>query len=231
MNNKWCVYAHINKSDGSVYVGITSQKLSDRFRNGNGYRKSIYFWRAIQKYGWDNFVHMVVAENLSEQSAKEIERVVISSLRDKDIPLYNLTDGGEGMSGSRISEDAINRLRLKLKGRPKSDEHRRKISESRRGRFAGSDNPNYGNHLSDEAKKRIGDSHRGTNNVNYGKAGQQTTASKRVAQYTMDGELISEYPSLSEASRKTGIGISGISKCCRGDYPQSHGYVWKFINC
>ena len=77
MNNKWCVYAHINKTDGNVYIGITSQKLSDRFRNGNGYRKSIYFWRTIQKYGWDNFVHMVVAENLSEQSAKEIERVVI----------------------------------------------------------------------------------------------------------------------------------------------------------
>lgn len=230
MDNKWYVYAHINKTNGNVYVGITSQKLSERFRNGNGYKKSTYFWRAIEKYGWDGFKHIVVAKDLSEQSAKEIERIVISSLKGQSIPLYNLTIGGEGMAGSRISEDSIEKIRNALKGRPKTESHRQKLSESRKGRFAGKDNPNYGHHLSDEAKRRIGDARRGPKNSNFGKAGQETTASKRVAQYSLDGQLIAEYPSLSEASRVSGIGLSGISKCCRGSFSQSQGYIWKFTN-
>lgn len=230
MDKKWSVYAHINKANGDVYIGITSQKLSERFRNGNGYKKSIYFWRAIEKYGWDGFKHIVVARDLSEGSAKEIERIVISSLKDQSIRLYNLTAGGEGMAGSHMSEEAIEKIRNALRGRPKTESHKQKLSESRKGRFTGKDNPNYGHHLTDEAKRRIGDARRGSKNSNFGKAGQQTTASKYVAQYSLDGKLIAKYPSLSEASRVSGIGLSGISKCCRGSFSQSHGYIWKFAN-
>lgn len=230
MDGKWCVYAHINKANGNVYVGITSQKLSERFRNGNGYKKSTYFWRAIEKYGWNGFKHIVVAKGLSEQSAKEIERIVISSLKSQSIPLYNLTIGGEGMAGSHISQDSIWKIRDALRGRPKTESHKQKLSESLRGHYIGKDNPNYGHHHSDDVKRRIGDARRGSKNINFGKAGQETTASKRVVQCSLDGKLIAEYPSLSEASRITGIGLSGISKCCRGSFTQSHGYVWKFVN-
>lgn len=41
--------------------------------------------------------------------------------------------------------------------------------------------------------------------------------SKKVYQYK-DGELIAEYPSLSEASRQTGFQLSKISQCCKGGY-------------
>ena len=38
-----------------------------------------------------------------------------------------------------------------------TEESKRKISESRKGKYLGEDNPNYGNHLSDENKKKISD--------------------------------------------------------------------------
>jgi hypothetical protein len=156
--------------------------------------------------------------------------MVIASLKSQNIPLYNLTDGGEGMSGLRLSEEAINKISVALKGKPKSPEHRQRLSEIMTGKYNGSNNPNYGHHLSEEARKSLSDSKRGANKPNFGTVGKDTSASKRVRQYTLDGKLVSEYPSLSEASRATGIKISGISRCCKKIFSQSNGYIWKFVN-
>lgn len=44
------------------------------------------------------------------------------------------------------------------------------------------------------------------------------------------GELVAEYPSLSEAERQTGISKFDISKCCRGSKNYSHAgnFIWEF---
>lgn len=52
--------------------------------------------------------------------------------------------------------------------------------------------------------------------------------SKRVLQYTLDGNLLAEYPSAMEASRKTGFSQGNISSVCRGECTQRHGYIWKY---
>ena len=71
----WTVYIHTNKENGKVYIGITGQTVERRWRSdGSGYKKCLLFYRAIQKYGWDNFNHIVLLENISEECAKEIEK-------------------------------------------------------------------------------------------------------------------------------------------------------------
>ena len=52
---------------------------------------------------------------------------------------------------------------------------------------------------------------------------------KRIAQYTIDGKLIKEWDSLTEAHENLGIGLSALSSCLHGRYSQAGGYVWKFI--
>ena len=54
MDDKYIVYKHIAPNNKS-YIGITKRHPEDRWRNGNGYKNNIYFFRAIQKNGWDNF--------------------------------------------------------------------------------------------------------------------------------------------------------------------------------
>lgn len=54
------------------------------------------------------------------------------------------------------------------------------------------------------------------------------TKSKPILQYNKDGELLFEYPSISEASRQSGISITAIHNCLSGRSKTSGGYLWKY---
>ena len=69
--NSYSVYLHITPSK-KVYVGITSQaNLNRRWQNGEGYRTQKRFYRAIQKYGWENIEHRIMFSGLTKQEAEE----------------------------------------------------------------------------------------------------------------------------------------------------------------
>ena len=85
MNNMdYCVYAHINKSNGRTYVGMTGQNPLERFNNGFGYISNKEFYADIKEYGWDNFDHMILEDCLTKSEACKLERVYIDLLDAKD---------------------------------------------------------------------------------------------------------------------------------------------------
>nr|WP_315160856.1 NUMOD1 domain-containing DNA-binding protein [uncultured Flavobacterium sp.] len=51
---------------------------------------------------------------------------------------------------------------------------------------------------------------------------------KQVIQFDLTGKELAKYNSASEASRKTGISKTCISRCCRGEREQSRGFLWKY---
>ena len=62
------LYVHTNKITNEKYIGITSQKCENRWGiNGNGYKLQPKFYNAIQKYGWENFKHEILYQNLSKE--------------------------------------------------------------------------------------------------------------------------------------------------------------------
>lgn len=76
--NNYIVYIHTNKYNNKKYIGITCRDPKIRWGlNGNGYSLQDKFFNAIKKYGWDNFSHDIVAKNLKEQEAKELETYYI----------------------------------------------------------------------------------------------------------------------------------------------------------
>lgn len=112
MNRTYTLYMHKNKINNKVYIGITSQKIYKRWCGGNGYRKNPYFWNAINKYGWDNFEHIILHENLNKKEA-EVEEIKAIEQYDSTNPEkgYNISVGG--YSGSDVKVRPIICLELK----------------------------------------------------------------------------------------------------------------------
>lgn len=54
--------------------------------------------------------------------------------------------------------------------------------------------------------------------------------SKWVIKLNEKNEILHFYPSASQASRETGIDVSGIIRCCNGMYKYSGGFKWKYAS-
>lgn len=50
-----------------------------------------------------------------------------------------------------------------------------------------------------------------------------------IRQYSLAGELLNEFSSLDEASCCTGVGKSGISRCCLRAATTAGGYLWRYV--
>lgn len=143
---KYTVYCHINKFNGKRYYGITCQDVNERWRKGNGYIGNDYFTKAINKYGWDNFEHIIIAKGLSKEEAccLEIELIKEWNSTDRDKG-YNIASGGECPTHSDETKKKISEAH---KGKQLSEEHKKKLSETRKGK-----------HHTEESKRKISENH------------------------------------------------------------------------
>lgn len=73
-NLDYCVYAHINIINNKMYIGITRNINGRWANNGYNYKGCTHFYNAIQKYGWDNFKHLVLIDNISLSVAQICEQ-------------------------------------------------------------------------------------------------------------------------------------------------------------
>jgi group I intron endonuclease len=95
--NNYCVYYHRNVLNDKLYIGI-SKDINKRWSaNGNQYKECKFFYRAIQKYGWDNFEHVILIENISKEIACVVEKELIEKYKTQNKEFgYNLASGGFG---------------------------------------------------------------------------------------------------------------------------------------
>lgn len=93
---KYIVYCHTNKINNKKYIGQTCRSLEIRSgKNGRYYKNCIAFYNAIKKYGWNNFEHEVLFENLTKEAADRIEKILIQTFKTQDHQYgYNIQNGG-----------------------------------------------------------------------------------------------------------------------------------------
>lgn len=95
---KYCVYMHKNKINNKVYIGITFRKPEDRWQKGWGYHKQLKFFNAILKYGWDNFEHIILEEQIeNEEEALKKETYYIKKYNSIQNG-YNIVEEGQKSS-------------------------------------------------------------------------------------------------------------------------------------
>lgn len=130
------VYIHRNKTNNKVYIGITSQKPEERWKNGHAYSGNKYFTSAIKKYGWNNFEHEILFDNLNKDEAeqKEIELIAKYNSTNREFG-YNIQNGGS----------SVGRF---------TDETKEKIRQATLKQFATKGNPMKGKTVSEYSKER-----------------------------------------------------------------------------
>ena len=251
MDKKWCVYLHTSPSS-KYYVGITSQKPNNRWRNGNGYKQSPYFYNAIKKYGWDNIKHEIIANGLTEDEAKNYEKDMIAKLKSDNSKYgYNITAGGEGTVGvshygeensfyGKHHSDETKDLLSELRGIPvcQFDLDMKFIKEYRSAKLAENETGIYQSMILGCCHKSFGYKTAGgfvwifksdLPNIDfdeYKKWLNHEKMPKRICQYSLNAVFIREFDSIADASNFTGIPAPNLSLAVSGKYKQAGGYLW-----
>ena len=93
---KYKLYYHKNIINNKYYVGITCKKnINERWGvNGLGY-KTQHFYYYIQKYGWNNFEHVILFDGLTKEDAIRLEQEYIVKFNSLVPNGYNYTKGGD----------------------------------------------------------------------------------------------------------------------------------------
>lgn len=221
MKRNYKIYMHKNKINGKVYIGQTYTSLRARFgKNGIGYKGCPIFYNAIQKYGWDNFEHEILEENIpNAEIANEREKFYIA--------LYNSTNGDFGyniqIGGNEQTKLAIKVYQYSLTGDfikeydSMADAMRElnisngKISDCCKGN-----------------RKSAGGFMWSYEKVDKLETYKKKSRSKPVYQYSLDGKFIRKFDTVTEASKFIGCNSSKINSCCNLKIKTSGGYQWRY---
>lgn len=238
----YVVYKHTSPS-GKVYIGITCQNPPEkRWMNGRGYKYNEYFSRAISKYSWQNFLHEILIENLTQQEAeqKEIELIAYYKSADRNFG-YNLDLGGTG--AGKVSEETKRKMSEFGKGKNVVPV----IQYSRSGEFiakynsiveAADKNGLFYSAISACCRnivKTAGDyiwRYEGDQltkeHIEWCNANAQDEKKMPIKQYTMNGEFVKEYESAEYVYRMYGFNAPSIRQCCKYSRRSSDGFIWQY---
>ena len=218
----YTVYQHKNKINGKVYIGITSQKPEQRWRNGEEYKSSPHFYSAIQKYGWDNFEHNILFVELTKEQACLKEQELIKEFNSTNREYgYNSTSGGDIFVMNEETKQKISQALMGNQnnlGHSCSEEKKKKISEAQKGREFTEEHKQK---LSEAAKNR---------HVPCSEEKKQTLKEKSHKKPVYCEELNKVFESVQECGRQLGIPATNITKLCNGRGKTLKGYHLRYYN-
>jgi len=200
------------------YVGKTTQALKRRLAGHicDAKKSKLKNYKRNHNYNWITSVlakgyevlimelDSIIIEN--DEPWEWLESYWISQIKTWGFRLNNLTSGGDGNKNQHFSRESIEKRAEKIRGIPRDEETKRKISEALTGK-----------NLSDTHIESI----------------RKTVVAKQgkpVNQYTLDGKFVKEWSCIAEAARFYKVDSTSMSRCCKGIFKKSAGFVWKFKN-
>lgn len=134
------IYCYTCSANGKKYVGQTTnlKRRIKAHKSHCGYRGCSAFYRAIEKYGYDNFTFAILREGITtREELNRLEGEYIDSLRALVPNGYNLKTGGSNVRHNEITKIKARAIGLKNASdkafRSKvydNPEWRRKVSEA-----------------------------------------------------------------------------------------------------
>ena len=204
-------YAHYTPQGRLFYIGKGSnEKRAHYFSSRNN-----YWHKIVAKYGKPNV--QILANWNTEQEAFEHEKVLISCFRGMGYELANLTDGGDGTSGYKQTEEHKEKTRKSKLGKPiHSKEFKEKIRKLHTGSTWNLGRPTSAKQKAIASALSKGNKHAAgnTNNRKW----------KWVGTHIETGTVIEFIGSLE--LNKAGFQHASVIKCINGQRKSHKGYTW-----
>lgn len=156
------VYCITNRVNGKCYIGVTK----DWKRRWIIHQRADYvIGRALRKYGKENFRISVLYSRIPFATALVLEKNLIAKMDTLRPNGYNVHEGGSGgntIAGKTDEEKMRTRKKLSKmrKGVPKSEAHKRKISENHAD-VSGKNHPMWGESHSESTKRKMSEKAKG----------------------------------------------------------------------
>lgn len=227
----WLIYKHTNKINGKVYIGQTKQSPTSRWKNGLGYsdKHNSVFSRAIKKYGWNNFDHEIIEENISSQEQANLREIFWIKHFNSYIGFdntngYNMTLGGD--SGEHLGYPVyqIDKKTLEIVKEFAS------TSEASRSFGNGEGNASHIRNCCDGKKPSC----KGyfwcyVKNYSISWKPKDNKLVSSVYQIDDDLEIIRKFDSITDAV-KNGFSGGSIVQCCQRKTRRANGFYWCYCD-
>ena len=211
------IYRHIRlDTNQPFYIGIGSD---------NTYKRA-YDKKRPNPY-WNNIINNtdyeveILLDGLTWEKACEKEIEFISLYGRKNINtgiLANMTDGGEGAKGLKVS-----------------DEYKQMLSIRNIGNNYVANRKNY--KVTDETKKKISEAFRGEKHPRYGKKKSKEEINKAILSknckkfYVLEnGNIIDEFLSQTECAEKYNVHRTAINQCLKGKRNKAGNYTFIYVS-
>jgi hypothetical protein len=211
--NNCCVYFYVREDGTPYYVGIGTKKRPFEKHAHRSHNKDFKPKNEQQI--------LIIHQDITREEAKSLEIEYIAKYKRKCDGgiLINLTIGGDGRNGDKLSEETKRKMSEARKGRKNSPESSLKMVQTRK---------TNGSYIpSEETRKKM--SANGKKNAKYG---SKNPAAKAILAFDKDGNFIAEYETAREAAEKLNIGKcwKHIPSVCKGQRKHTFGYVFKYAD-
>ncbi|RTY86200.1 endonuclease [Flavobacterium sp. GT3R68] len=215
--NNYIIYKAQNTFTGETYIGATTKSLEERKIDHLQKSKRIDcadFHEALYTYGSESFTweQIDTATNLNELAEKETQNIILFNSFQEG---YNLNNGGGGFKKLVYQYDIETGELLNCYDDLTSAGHAVNATKKSIGNVClRIDKTCKGYHWSYSSADKF--------NSN------SDLRKKPVKQISLEGNLIACHVSASDASKKSGVSKTCITRCCREEREQSGGFIWKY---
>lgn len=189
-------YGIITFTHEPFYIGKGTGKRYKQHKYGKTGRFMRSKLKRIFSKGLEPII-IVFNNNCTNDHVCDIEKALINNIGRRDLkkgPLCNHTDGGEEGLNQTVTKRSRELQRLKLIGKPLSEEHKKKIGLANKGKIS---------QITRKAQKEFMDLNK---DIIYG---------KKVYKTDLEGNVLKEYISMKEAAKDNNVKWSFVQNQCR----------------
>lgn len=230
INNDRCyvVYKHTSPN-GKCYIGMTRQNPPEKRwgHNGSNYYENEHFSRAISKYSWENIKHEILYVGLTKEEAeqKEIELIAFYDSMNPDKG-YNMTPGGSynvNVILKPVKQYTADGIFIKEYECIKYAANETGVSKGSISLCCNNKAKLAGGYIWQFSDVELTEEH-----IAWCNSDKRSENRIAIHRYSMDGEFIKEYESMTIAALENDTSLTSILLCCKGEYKSVADSIWRY---